>query len=349
MAGLFTLTWFAGSAPTPAAAPPGPPLDEKTPDALRPELVRFLSPTLAATPPGMVWLPAGTFKMGTSDKEVFPDAAPVHDVELDGFWIDISEVTNLQFARFVKATNYVTVAERPLDPKDFPNVPREDLKPGSIVFKLSPGAEDVHNVHGRWQYIPGACWKHPEGPGSDLKGRENHPVVHIAYEDAAAYAKWAGKRLPTEAEWEYAARGGLVQKPFVWGDELTPNNKWMANIWQGRFPTRNTAQDGYVRTAPVASYAANGFGLYDMAGNVWEWCSDFYRPDYYANSPKKNPQGPDSSHDPAEPNVAKRVQRGGSFMCADDYCVRYRPAGRGKGELNSSHSHVGFRCVMSVK
>jgi len=302
-----------------------------------------------APPPGMVLIPAGKFKMGTDEVHLFPDAVPVHEVELDAFYMDITEVTNEEFARFVEATKYVTVAERPLDPRKFPGVPPEKLKPGSIVFKLSAGAEDLNNIHGRWEYVAGACWKYPEGPHSDLKGREKHPVVHIAYEDAEAYAKWAGKRLPTEAEWEYAARGGLEQKRFVWGDEFRPAGKWMANIWQGRFPIENTKEDGYVLTAPVRSYPANGFGLYDMAGNVWEWCSDYYRPDYYRTSPRKNPQGPTDSFDPQEPGVVKKVQRGGSYMCSDQYCIRYRPAGRGKGELESSHGHVGFRCVMSVK
>jgi formylglycine-generating enzyme required for sulfatase activity len=196
-----------------------------------------------------------------------------------------------------------------------------------------------------WRYVPGANWRHPEGPESNLQGRENHPVVHICWHDAEAYARWAHKRIPTEAEWEYAARGGLERKRYCWGDTLTPDGKWMANIWQGQFPRENTKGDGYSRTAPVGSYPANGFGLHDMSGNVWEWCADWYRPNYYALSPGYNPKGPDSSHDPQEPGVAKRVQRGGSFLCSDSYCVQYRMGARGKGAIDSGASHLGFRCV----
>jgi sulfatase modifying factor 1 len=295
-------------------------------------------------PEGMVWIPGAEFWMGD---ETFADAPP-HLIHVDGFWMDKTEVTNAQFDRFVKETGYKTVAERKPDPRDFPGVPEEKLVPGSIVF--TPPAETVPLTdHYRWwQYVPGACWSHPEGPGSDWKGRENHPVVHICWEDAVAYAKWAKKRLPTEAEWEFAARGGLDRKPFVWGDELKPGGKWRTNIWQGQFPNKNTAEDGFVRTAPVASFEANGFGLHDMAGNVWEWCADWYQPEYYKVSPKRNPQGPESSHDPNEPGIPKRVQRGGSFLCSDQYCVRYRPGGRGKGAVDSGQSHAGFRCVRSA-
>jgi len=200
-----------------------------------------------------------------------------------------------------------------------------------------------------WKYVPGASWRHPEGPGSTINGREDHPVVHVCYHDAVAYANWAGKRLPTEAEWEYAARGGLDQKRYCWGDELCPDGKWQANIWQGEFPYLNTEEDGFRGTAPAASFPANGFGLHDMSGNVWEWCADWYRPDYYLESPDRNPQGPSSSHDPMEPGMPKRVQRGGSFLCSDMYCVRYMPGGRGKGALDSGSSHVGFRCVRSAR
>jgi sulfatase modifying factor 1 len=199
-----------------------------------------------------------------------------------------------------------------------------------------------------WLYVPGADWKHPEGPGSSIEGKDDHPVVQICWEDAAAYAKWAGKRLPTEAEWERAARGGLEGQPFVWGETLQPDGKsWPANIWQGHFPDQNTAEDGFPRTAPVKSFSPNGLGLYDMAGNVWEWCSDWYRPDSYAYTPPFNPTGPGESFDPMEPGVPKRVQRGGSFLCTDQYCTRYRPGARGKGEPRSAASHVGFRCARS--
>ena len=297
-----------------------------------------------AVPEGMVWIPGGTFKMGGSH---MPDSKPIHEVTLDGFWMDKTVVTNSQFAKFVKATGYQTVAERKPNAKDFPGVPEDKLVPGSLVFTPPKQAVPLDDVSGWWVYVPGACWRHPDGLGSDLKDKENYPVVQVAYEDAAAYAKWAGKRLPTEAEFEYAARGGLDQKEFAWGDEMKPAGKHMANTWQGRFPNQNTADDGFAGLAPVASFPANGFGLFDMSGNVWEWCADWYRPDYYAHSPVKNPQGPESSFDPDEPGAAKRVQRGGSFLCSDTYCGAYRPGVRGKGEISSAASHLGFRCVKS--
>jgi formylglycine-generating enzyme required for sulfatase activity len=204
---------------------------------------------------------------------------------------------------------------------------------------------DLRDSRQWWSYVRGANWKHPEGPDSNLRDRKNHPVVHISWDDAVAYAKWAGKRLPTEAEWEYAARGGLDQKVYVWGDELTPGGKWRANIWQGKFPIQNSLADGYRTTAPVGTYEPNGYGLRDMSGNVWEWCSDWYRDDYYEHSPRKNPKGPDSSFDPTEPRVAKRSKRGGSFLCSDTYCQAYQPGARGRGDPNSSSAHCGFRCV----
>ena len=261
--------------------------------------------------------------------------------------MDKTTVTNAQFARFVQATGYKTVAERPPDPKDFPpDTPRDKLVPGSLVFRPPIAAVPLDNVQGWWVYVPGACWNHPDGPDSDLKGKDDYPVVHVCYEDAATYARWAGKRLPTEAEWEYAARGGLDQKEFAWGDEMYPHGHHMANTWgNGNFPNQNLAEDGYPGLAPVASFPPNAFALYDMSGNVWEWCADWYRPDYYAHSPEKNPQGPDSSLDPDEPGAKKRVHRGGSFLCSDQYCGAYRPGVRGKGEINSSTSHLGFRCV----
>ena len=295
----------------------------------------------------MVWIPARQFTMG-SDHETFPDARPLHSVELDGFYMDRNEVTNAQFARFVRATGYVTVAERKPDPKLYPGVPPDKLVPGSVVFTPPKGTVPLDDVAQWWQYVPGASWKHPEGPGSDIGKRQNHPVVHVCWEDAAAYAQWAGKSLPTEAQWEYAARGGLPQKAYVWGDTLRPQGKVMANTFQGRFPGNNTREDGYARTAPVGSFPANGFGLYDMSGNVWEWCADWYRPDYYAASPKQNPSGPSDSFDPQEPGTPKRVQRGGSFLCSDQYCSRYMPGGRGKGDVLTGTSHVGFRCVAAV-
>lgn len=297
-------------------------------------------------PKGMIWIPPGKFSMGSA-YEPFGDARPIHTVELDGFWLDETPVTNRQFAAFVQDTGYLTIAERKPDPKDFPGVPEEALVPGSLVFRQTDGPVPLHDFRAWWAYVPGACWKRPEGPQSGIVGREDHPVVQVCYFDAVEYAKWAGKRLPTEAEWEYAARGGLTQKPYVWGDEFEPGGKCMANSWQGLFPNQNTEQDGWVRTSPVKTFPPNGFGLFDMAGNVWEWCSDWYRPDYYAKSPVHDPQGPDDSFDPDEPGLPKRVQRGGSFLCSDQYCSRYMPGGRGKGALDTGSSHVGFRCAKS--
>jgi formylglycine-generating enzyme required for sulfatase activity len=297
-------------------------------------------------PESMAWIPGGWFWMGDNN---FRDAQPEHLVYVDGFWMDRYEVTNAQFARFVAATGYQTIAERPLDPKEFPTVPVEDLKPGSIVFKRP--AEDVplDDFRRWWSYVPGASWRHPQGPDNDIKGLEKHPVVHVAWDDAVAYAKWAGKRLPTEAEWELAARGGLDRQLYCWGNELRAGGKWRSNIWQGNFPSQNTAADGFRGTAPVGSFPAGGYGLFDMSGNVWEWCADWYRPDYYELTPQKNPTGPDSSFDPLEPDQPKRVQRGGSFMCSDQYCTRYVPGARGKGEPKSAASHTGFRAVKAAK
>lgn len=304
------------------------------------------SPVRATAPEGMVWIPEGKFLMG-SDYPAFDDARPIHAVEVDGFFMDATPVTNEQYARFVRATGYVTVAERPLDPSDFPGAPREKLVPGAIVFVAPPHPVPLDDVSQWWKYVPGASWKHPEGPGSSIDARMNHPVVQVAWEDAVAYAKWAGKRLPTEAEWERAARGGLEQMPYVWGKEFRPGGKSMANTFDGSFPDHNTRLDGYAGTSPVKAFPANGYGLYDMAGNVWQWCADWYRPDYYARSPAKNPLGPEDSYDPSEPGAKKRVQRGGSFLCCDQYCSRYRPGGRGKGAVDTGAGHTGFRCVVS--
>jgi formylglycine-generating enzyme required for sulfatase activity len=303
-------------------------------------------------PPGMVLVPAGEFRMGT-EEPTMTDARPLHRVWVDGFWMDHTEVTNEEFERFVKATTYVTVAERPLDPKDFPGVPPEALQPGSIVFSPPPSPVPLRDHLAWWSYVPGASWRHPEGPQRDLAGRARHPVVQVAWQDAAAYCAWAGKRLPTEAEFERAARGGLEGRRYGWGDEMRPGGKPQANTWQGNFPNENTKEDGFAGTAPVASYPANAFGLHDLAGNVWEWCADWYRPDAYAADAKaaevtRNPQGPADSFDPSEPGVRKRVQRGGSYLCSDQYCSRYVPGGRGKGDVDSGTTHLGFRCVRSL-
>jgi formylglycine-generating enzyme required for sulfatase activity len=298
-------------------------------------------------PEGMVWIPGGTFLMGADDASM-SDARPVHEVTVDGFWMDRTEVTNRQFARFVAATSYLTVAERKPDAKDFPDAPSENLVPGSLVFTPPAGEVSFDDPLVWWRYVPGANWRHPDGPETTIADREDDPVVQVCWYDAVAYARWAGKRLPTEAEWEYAARGGRARTRFVWGDEPRPGGKWQANIWQGRFPDRNSAEDGFAHLAPVATFPSNAYGLHDMAGNAWEWCADWYRPGYEVD-PRVNPQGPSSSFDPDEPGVAKRVQRGGSFLCGDQYCTRYLPGARGKGSLDSAASHVGFRCVQSQR
>jgi formylglycine-generating enzyme required for sulfatase activity len=316
----------------------------------------------AGDPPGMVWIPGGEFMMGCEDPrscicggpDAMADARPIHPVYVDGFWMDMTEVTNEQFAKFVEATDYVTIAERTPRAEDFPGAPPENLVAGSTVFTPTPGPVKLNNHFRWWRYQKGANWRHPFGPDSNINGQEKNPVVHIAYDDAVAYCKWAGKRLPTEAEWEFAARGGLEQKLYTWGDELKPDGKWMANIYQGKFPIQggDTGEDGFAGIAPVAQYPANGYGLHDMAGNVWEWCSDWYRPDYYQQLAKtgktvRNPKGPDTPFDPAEPTEKKRVHRGGSFLCTDQYCTRYMVGSRGKGEVNTASNHLGFRCVMT--
>lgn len=294
----------------------------------------------------MVWVAGGEFKMGTND---YPDAQPVHSVSVKGFWMDQHEVTNAQFEAFVKATNYITIAERPLNPADYPGVPLENLVPGSAVFSPPTAKVSLGNIQQWWKYVPGANWKHPSGPESTIVGLENYPVVQISYLDAKAYADWAGKRLPTEAEWEFAARAGREHTKYYWGQELKPNGKWLANIFQGTFPNNNTAEDGYAGAAPVKSFPKNPYGIYDMEGNVWEWCSDLYRPDYYNLSPKSNPKGPLESYDPDEPGLEKHVQRGGSYLCSDQYCIRYVAGSRGKGETTSACNHLGFRCVKDAQ
>lgn len=309
--------------------------------------------------PGMVWVPGGEFSMGTDSELGWPEEKPAHRVRVDGFWMDETEVTNGQFYRFVEATGYVTTAEKAptlgeimqQSPPGTPPPPKEKLVPGSLVFMPPPGPVSLDDYSQWWQWTPGANWRHPEGPDSSIDGREDHPVVHVSWDDAVAYARWAGKRLPTEAEWEFAARGGLDGKPYVWGDDPPGiGGRWQANIWQGNFPYQNRAEDGYERTAPVKSYPANGYGLFDMAGNVWEWCSDFYRADVYALRPASqrvvvNPTGPESSFDPRHPFAPARVQRGGSFLCCDSYCSRYRPSARHRCSPDTGMSHVGFRCV----
>ncbi|HXX92691.1 MAG TPA: formylglycine-generating enzyme family protein [Planctomycetota bacterium] len=292
------------------------------------------APAAAAGPP-MVWIPGGWFRMG-SEHPMMTDARPLHRVRVDGFWMDATDVTNADFARFVEATHYVTVAEKPMG----------RLRPGSFAFVPGTALPGEAPPGAPWfRFVEGADWRHPEGPGSSIGTRPDHPVVQISWDDAAEYARWAGKRLPTEAEWEFAARGGLEGQRYPWGDRLTPDGTWRANIWQGEFPKVNTLADGYLTTSPVRAFPPNGYGLYDMAGNVWQWCSDWYRADAYTPSPAENPRGPDSSLDPDEPGVPKRAQRGGSFLCADNFCARYELGSRGKGEGVSAANHIGFRCV----
>jgi sulfatase modifying factor 1 len=305
-----------------------------------------------AAPDGMAFVPGGRFWMG-SDRH-YPEERPAHPVDVDGFWIDRTTVTNAQFARFVAATGHVTLAERAPDPADYPGAPPELLVPGSAVFHPPPGPVDLRHCTAWWAYVPGASWRAPEGPGSTIGGRAEHPVVHVVHEDAQAYAHWCGKELPTEAEWERAARGGLEHAAYTWGDELAPEGRMMANFWQGEFPWQNLATDGFERTAPVGSFPANGYGLYDMAGNVWEWTQDFYRAHHLGPPAGKpccvpaNPRGPSAraSRDPREPaGQPRKVLKGGSFLCAPTYCLRYRPAARFPQPIDSSTSHIGFRCV----
>ena len=310
------------------------------------------TPAPGPAPDGMVWIPGGTFWMGCENCGM-PDALPAHLVSVAGFWMDRAPVTNAEFARFVTATKYITVAERPLDPRQFPGVPLDKLVPGSAVFKPTSTPVALDNPLQWWRYTPGANWRQPEGPGSDVKKRADHPVVHVAYEDVAAYAKWIDKRVPTEAEFEFAARGGLDRHKFPWGNELTPGGKPVANTWQGRFPAKDQGEDGYLGTSPVTAFPPNGFGLLDMGGNVWHWCADWYRPDAYAARAQAgtvvhDPKGPADSFDPQEPGAAKRVLRGGSYLCTDQYCARYLVGSRGKSEISSGTSNLGFRLVRSA-
>ncbi len=313
------------------------------------------SSTLATTAPAqadMVWIPGGTFRMGSDDH--YPEEAPAHRVSVDGFWIDRHPVTNRQFREFVKATGHVTYAEIAPDPADYPGALPEMLYAGSLVFTKPAGPFDQRDWQAWWSFMKGADWRHPYGRKSNLEGLVNHPVVHVTIEDALAYAEWAGKALPTEAEWEFAARGGLEDREFAWGDELVPGGKHMANTWQGQFPQQNLREDGYERTSPVGAYPANGYGLFDMIGNVWEWTTDWYTQRHAADPAKAccipaNPRGgaESESYDPCQPQIAipRKVLKGGSHLCAPNYCRRYRPAARHAQPIDSSASHVGFRCI----
>jgi sulfatase modifying factor 1 len=304
---------------------------------------------------GMVWIKPGTFAMGADNKQGYPDEYPKHQTTVHGFWMDATEVTNAEFAKFVKATGYVTTAERKPDwselkkqlPPGTPKPADNLLVAASLVFDPPKEAVDLNDYSQWWTWKKGASWRHPQGPGSSIKGKEKYPVVHVSWFDAAAYCRWAGKRLPTEAEWEWAARGGLQNKIYPWGDEPVDQGKVKANTWQGHFPYQNTLRDKYYGLAPVASFAPNGYGLYDMAGNAWEWCADYYNSNYYkaVAAGASDPQGPQKSYDPEEPYAKKRVIRGGSFLCNESYCTGYRVARRMKSTEDSGMEHLGFRCV----
>jgi len=319
-----------------------------------------------STPAKMAWVPPGTFQMGSDSKLAQNNEKPAHPVYVDGFWMDVTHVTNDEFAEFVKQTGYVTTAERKPDwetirvqlPQGIPKPPDDVLVPGAMVFVGTSRPVDLRDYSQWWRYVPGANWRHPQGPGSDIEGKGDHPVVQISYEDALAYAKWAGKRLPTEAEWEYAARGGLEQATYTWGDELMPDGKPMANYWdseqKGTFPVISPKAGGAEGTVPVRTFLPNGYGLYDMTGNAWQWVADWYAADYFAKqaeskTPIHNPRGPDVSFDPGDPGVPadapKRVIRGGSFLCNESYCLSYRPSARRGSDPYSPMSHVGFRLV----
>lgn len=301
----------------------------------------------------MVRIPGGTFLMGSDN--FYPEESPVHRVAVDGFWMDEQQVTNAEFRRFAQETGYVTLAERPPNPSDYPGIDPTLLVPGSLVFQQPSRRVSLNDYRLWWAYLPGACWKHPEGPTSTLNGRERHPVVHIAYADAEAYAAWAGKQLPTEAEWEFAARGGLDGAAYVWGDEFAPKGRMMANTWQGEFPWQNLATDGYEGTSPVRTFPPNGYGLYDMAGNVWEWTSDFFTP-RHPNEVIKScciPRNPrvEAAEQSLVGNlpgidIPRKVLKGGSHLCAPNYCLRYRPAARQGEMVDSAASHIGFRCIV---
>jgi formylglycine-generating enzyme required for sulfatase activity len=308
----------------------------------------------------MRWIPGGQFAMGTNDLQSMPNERPSHQVKVDGFWMDEQDVTNAHFRKFVEATGYVTTAEKPVNwdelKKQLPaGTPKPDdkmLQPGSLVFTPPDHEVPLDDVSAWWRWVPGASWRHPGGPGTKIDGKDNYPVVQVSWYDANAYAKWAGKRLPTEAEYEFAARGGLAGKRYAWGDDFRPGGKWMANTFQGDFPVKDSGEDGFVGLAPVKSFPPNGYGLYDITGNVWQWCSDWYRADSPQQCAAKgccsNPEGPLASFDPFDPLAQKRVVKGGSFLCSEQYCQSYRPSARRGESPDTGMSHIGFRCVMDA-
>ena len=355
VAGIGILCFTAVGVAVYAARHPRPPALSQSVDA---KALAF-APAPQAGPPGMVWIPGGQFTMGTDDSDAYPAERPAHRVRVDGFWMDQTDVTNAQFRKFVEATGYVTTAERKPEweqlrrqlPPGTPKPPEEKLVAASVVFTPPDHPVPLDDVSQWWSWTPGADWRHPEGPASNVEGKDDHPVVHVSWDDAVAYCKWAGKRLPTEAEWEFAARGGLAGKKYFWGDQDPSDEHPCCNIWQGHFPDKNTAADGYVRTSPVKAFKPNGYGLYDMAGNVWQWCSDWFAADTYqveaAQGVAANPKGPDSSSDPDQPYTPERVTRGGSFLCNATYCSSYRVTARRGTSPDTGMSHIGFRCVMS--
>ena len=310
-----------------------------------------VAPPVPAPRDGMVWIPGGTFRMG-SDRH-YPEEAPAHAVSVGGFWIDTHTATNAEFGRFVDAARHITLAERSPNPADYPGAKPDMLKPASVVFLKPRQKVELGNHYNWWGYVPGADWRHPEGPCSSLDGRGDHPVVHIGYEDAEAYARWAGKELPSEAEWELAARGGLDGAEFVWGDDFAPAGQFMANTWQGEFPWQNLASDGFESVAPVGSFPPNGYGLYDMAGNVWQWTTDWYQEHGQVQRSCCTPHNPrggnrDASYDPRLPDIRipRKVTKGGSYLCAPNYCRRYRPAARMAQPIDTAICHLGFRCIV---
>lgn len=306
---------------------------------------------------GMRYIPGGSFQMGGDNEQASADEYPKHEVTVNAFWMDETEVTNAQFQKFVDATGYITTAERKPDwsslkktlPPNTPKPPDSVMVAASLVFKQTNRAVDLNDYNQWWGWVAGANWKHPQGPNSTIAGKENFPVVQVSWDDAMAYCKWVGKRLPTEAEWEFAARGGLINNIYPWGNEGVNSGKPKANSWEGKFPYYNEKKDGYLASAPVKSFAPNGYGLFDIAGNVWEWCNDWYNNTYYKTAVPRNPKGPAKSFDPDDPFTPKRVLRGGSFLCNDSYCSGYRVARRMKSSPDTGLEHTGFRCVRDVK
>jgi formylglycine-generating enzyme required for sulfatase activity len=353
---LITIT-FGGPRETSSAGPAAVAAVEVASEPARPSTPE---PPPGEAPRGMRWIPGGEFTMGTDNARSMPNERPAHRVRVDGFWMDEHPVTNEQFRKFVQATSYLTTAERKPDWEEIkkqlpPGTPRPDdsrLVAGSLVFEAPSRPVPLDDLSAWWRWTAGADWQHPDGPASSIKGKDRHPVVHVSWDDAAAYAAWAGGRLPTEAEWEYAARGGLEGKRYFWGDEAHPGGQHMANTFQGHFPDHQTSEDGFAGTSPVGSFPKNGFGLSDMAGNVWQWTNDLYRADAFTAVPEGllvNPQGPTSTFDPSDLYSVRRVIKGGSFLCHESYCESYRPSARRGTPIDTGSSHVGFRLARSAR